>query len=164
MRTFRLVVLAVLFAVGLVGCVTFADSYSDQNPRNVTASQAATATLAPTPQPLPNLSAPTLSVSQTGAQEATFSWDAVPNADGYQLQWRNDDTTWGPIGVDVTQSETSVSYELPIEETYDYRVRAVADNSDGTGYISGPWSTVVSFTLAGPTPTPTPVPTSTPTP
>ena len=163
MRTFRLVVLAALFAVGLVGCVTFADSYSDQNPRNMTASSSATAE--PTPEPPPDLTAPTLSVSQTGAQEATISWTAVTDADGYQLEWQDDGTPWSPIGGVVTQTETSrVLTEVAIAKRFDFRVRAVADNSDGTGYISGPWSTVVSFTLAGPTPTPTPVPTSTPTP
>ena len=166
MRIFRLIILAVLFAVVLVGCVTFADAYSDQNPRNVTPLQTATAetTAEPTPTTAPDLTAPTLSASQTGANEATISWSAVTDADGYQLEWQDDATPWGPIGGVVTRTETSVVLTgLPIAKTFEYRVRAVAgDGSDKDGYISGPWSAVVSITLAAPTPTPTPAPTPTP--
>ena len=160
MRTFRLIILAALFAVVLVGCITFADSYSDQNPRNVTVSQAATAL--PTPEPMPDLTAPTLSASQTGAEEATISWTAVDGATGYQLERRDSGKPWAPIGDVVTQTDRTTILELTIAVTYDFRVRAVAGN--GSEYAAGPWSDVVSITLAEPTPTPGPTPTPAPTP
>ena len=103
---------------------------------------------------------PTLNASQTGANEVTISWNAVTDADGYQLEWQDHATPWSPIeGVVIRTGTSFIDEELPIAKQYDYRVRAVAGDGSGPAGYTGPWSNVVSITLAEPTPTPTSTPT-----
>ena len=151
MRTFRLIVPTILFAVVLVGCVIQADSHSDQSPFAPTATPTAT-------QEPPISSAPTLSAQQTSAEEeegwVTISWNAVDNAAYYEIEEKQGDVPWELLE-EGPQTGTSISLPLPIGVKYNFRARAL--NSRG----EGPWSAVISVTLAKPTPvppTPTPVP------
>ena len=144
MRTFRLIVPTILFAVVLVGCVIQADSHSDQSPFAPTATPTAT-------QEPPISSAPTLSAQQQeDGNLVTVSWDAVDGATGYQLQRQDSGDPWSSVNGDEPQAETSSTYDQYPGKTYNYRVRAVNDNG------AGPWSAVLPVTL--PTPTPTPAP------
>ncbi len=161
MKTTRMII-GVLLAIVLVGCVTQADSYSGQNPFNKPEtmsgygdgpatpdpSRKQTPTPMPTATPAPPASAPTLTAQQTDADEATISWNTVDDATGYQLQRQDGNDPWAPVFGIVTQTDTSVTHGLYPGKTYNYRVRAVNDAGEG------PWSDVLPVTLSAPTATP----------
>jgi hypothetical protein len=75
---------------------------------------------------------------------APLTWDAVADADKYQVDYKtNVATTWTRFGTSPTSPTTTVT-GLVTGTAYNFRVRAA--NTAGT--VTGPWSAVVNGTTA----------------
>ncbi|WP_421946958.1 fibronectin type III domain-containing protein [Phaeodactylibacter xiamenensis] len=73
---------------------------------------------------------------------AQFSWDAVPAANAYRLQFRP--IGGNPVSLDIPDN-TYVANGLPPASTVQWRVRALCDN-ENSGFVVGP-----AVTLSDPT-------------
>ena len=77
---------------------------------------------------------------------ATFAWESVPEASGYQVQVASDSAFDSPI-LDLTVDQTAalVLYDqLPEAEALHWRVRTLFPEGS-----AGPWSSTVPFSTAG---------------
>ena len=80
------------------------------------------------------LAKPVLSTPTPGVHAASLTWAAVPNATGYQVQWRL--STVGASSGPVTTTATSRTIgDLAPGKTYVFQVRATRSGSN-----PGPWS------------------------
>ena len=105
-----------------------------------------TVTTPPEPEQLP---APTgVTAGTATATEIPLTWDAVPNATGYEIESSPDGgTTWTPDATNPTDPAGSAT-ELTPETEYQLRVTALGD---GTNYTdSEPSAIVTASTIAGP--------------
>lgn len=89
-------------------------------------------------------------VATAGTPTATsvpLTWDAVADAQSYQIRWRESaDTDWAPTYGTEDGAATGTSMEgLTAGTAYTFGVRAIGD---GTTNTSGPWSADVTATTA----------------
>ena len=89
----------------------------------------------------------------------TVAWDAVNDADEYQVQQREDGGDWvgancgSATGSNVVTDTSCVASGLDEDTEYDFRVKAIPDSSDSTKTESG-WSGTASATTTGEAPPP----------
>lgn len=85
-----------------------------------------------------------LQTSNITGNAATFSWDAVPGAQSYSVQWRLPNGSWNfAPGSPFTGTSVTVTIFYP-NTTYEWRVRT---NCGYSQYSA--WTTPVSFTTTG---------------
>ena len=133
-------------------------AWSAQVEVTVRESDPPTPTLTPMPTATPTasaLSAPTLKV-EPGEGQITLTWDAVANAESYELiVWDQSTDDWRGIGGVLTGTSYTHSGVTPGAE-YFYHIRAVAD-----GGLASAWSEYANATVSE-TQSPTVTPTFTP--
>ena len=104
--------------------------------------------------PLP---APTVTL-ELGDRQLTANWEAVANADSYELQWKQSSyPPWAGIGLTTVDPATSGTVLTALNgNSYDVRVRAKAA-TDSTTHVDSEWSSVVrgvpripAFSVTGP--------------
>ena len=89
----------------------------------------------------------------------TVAWDAVDDADEYEVEQREDGGGWvdancgSATGSNVVTDTSCVASGLDEDTEYDFRVKAFPDSSDSTKTESG-WSRTVSATTTGEAPPP----------
>ena len=89
----------------------------------------------------------------------TVAWDAVDDADEYEVQQREDGGDWvdancgSATGSNVVTDTSCVASGLDEDTEYDFRVKAFPDSSDSTKTESG-WSRTASATTTGEAPPP----------
>jgi chitodextrinase len=99
------------------------------------------------------LSAPTnLAVTDITDTGATVSWNAVPGASGYELQYRAAGGEWS--AVEELTDPTFDLTGLDLGTSYQVRVRAVGED----GYQPSPYATIGFTTASEPPPEPLPTP------
>ena len=94
-------------------------------------------------EPPTNLTKPTLSTPEDGAQEETsvvLAWEAVPGAESYEVQLSTSEDFSSPL-VDGSVDSTQLPVEaLPADSSVYWKVRPVVQES------TGPWSNIRNFT------------------
>ena len=89
----------------------------------------------------------------------TVAWDAVDDADEYEVQQREDGGDWvdancgSATGSNAVTDTSCVASGLDEDTEYDFRVKAFPDSSDSTKTESG-WSRTASATTTGEAPPP----------
>lgn len=85
--------------------------------------------------------------SSFASGQTTFTWDAVPGASLYELDFAETGTTWYPNAILETATTNSVSYPYTfIGQSYDWRVRAVCNG------VASDWSAVAVIAPGCPEP------------
>ena len=73
----------------------------------------------------------------SGPEKLTVSWEAVEDADAYQIQWRENKATPDPWGASSSGDITGLTYDIPnLDASKTYQVRGFA--KDGNGDYSNP--------------------------
>ena len=89
----------------------------------------------------------------------TVAWDAVDDADEYEVEQREDGGGWvdancgSATGSNVVNDTSCVASGLDEDTEYDFRVKAFPDSSDSTK-IESEWSGTASATTTGEAPPP----------
>lgn len=78
-----------------------------------------------------------------GPQAAILTWDAIADAQSYEVQIDETDNTFGNLAVDVFVQGTSYTYTVGDEQTIFWRVRACPPSCD---YCFGPWAEPQGYT------------------
>jgi hypothetical protein len=81
--------------------------------------------------------------SVRGPQVATLTWDAVADADAYEVQVDETDNTFSNLTADAFVQGTSFAYNVADSQTVFWRVRAAPKNCD---YCFGPWAGPQQYT------------------
>lgn len=92
--------------------------------------------------------------------ETEISWDPIPYASGYEVNWGRDETFTTAESAKTQENKRKLALNEP--GPYHYRVRALDANGAPVSGFSEAMS--LDYTPPKPTPTPTPKPTPTPTP
>ncbi|MCK4981850.1 MAG: fibronectin type III domain-containing protein, partial [Victivallaceae bacterium] len=77
-------------------------------------------------------------------QTPYFDWGSVSGTDYYEIEVHDGDISWGDISTTTSSSSYTPSSNIPLNDTYYWKVRA----TDDAGNV-GSWSSVRSFYLAG---------------
>ena len=114
----------------------------------------------PPPPPAEPLDAPdNVETSDREDNSITVAWDAVDDADEYEVEQREDGGGWvdancgSATGSNVVTGTSCVASGLDEDTEYDFRVKAFPDSSDSTKTESG-WSGTASATTTGEAPPP----------
>ena len=114
----------------------------------------------PPPPPAEPLDAPdNVETSDRQDNSIAVAWDAVDDADEYEVQQREDGGDWvdancgSATGSNVVTDTSCVASGLDEDTEYDFRVKAFPDSSDSTKTESG-WSGTASATTTGEAPAP----------
>ena len=100
-----------------------------------------------------NVSVPTgLSTSNILLTKATMNWSAVADADHYDIRMREQGATSWTISLNSLYGTSKEKTNLSSSTTYEWKIRS-ACSSDSSSVSA--WSSVQTFTTAGPCTTPT---------